>query len=231
MKKNSIILTIFNILSLTTCFFMLIFCVSSTVALFIGPTGIIIYSGSKWLLAIPLALFTAIIALSIFAKNKQLKTLFKSATFVFSIINLLIFVYYSIDNSMAAGENFKLPISLIVFVPISFLIIVWSNLLKNLPFKNSLGIKNKHSLETEFLWTQIHFLAKDCFFALGTILMLIALIFCIFQQFWIEFALFLIFILSSIIIFTKKSKSIFNKYIEMKNRKDALEKNKNNEKK
>ena len=164
--------------------------------------------------------------LSLTFKSKHISTFFKALNFVVIFENVLIFVYFSLESSFVIGELFKIPMSVLTFLPISFLIIDWANLLKNLPYKSKFGIRNKYSKETEFLWTQIHFSAKNIFLAAGMILLLISLIFSLFRQTLIELILFVSVIIISYLLTFKESKMMYTKYLEMKTRKDNLAKQK-----
>ena len=226
MKKNIIIFTTFAIFTIICCLALLIFCVPNQIPTLLNFNETIAALGSKWLMLIGLSALLVIFVIAILIKNKNLQTFFKSLFFVISFQNIIILAYYSLEKQFEIGLIYKIPTSITIFMPIAFLIIVWANLLKNIPYKSKIGINNKYSLETEFLWTQIHFIAKDKCFAAGCVLTLISLIFSLIRQPIILALLFLLILISTYVLINKEAKEIHKKYLEMKQRKDKLDEKK-----
>jgi len=230
MKKNSVFIIICSILSSVLCLTLLIFCIPNQVPMHISFNETISSLCSKWILFIFPSLVILFTLLTILLKNATLK---KFCASIFAIIvfeTLLIFAYYSLETEFVVGSYFKIPISILIFLPIAFLLIVWSNLLKTIPYKSKFGIKTKYSLETEFLWTQIHVAAKDKFFAVSFILLLRSFVFSFFRHALVELVLFISIIIITYMLVYKDAKMMYNKYHEMKLRKDKLQKNKDKNK-
>lgn len=224
MKKNSILTLSLMIFSLCMGLLLIIYCFPSEIPLYIDINEKITALCSKWFMIFAIIILELPALLSIIYKNKIIKTFFKSVFVVILFTTSLIFAYYSIEPMFLVGTTFKIPISILTSMPLSFLIIVWANLLKILPYKSKFGIKSKYSHETEFLWIQIHYLAKDKYFFAGILLFLISLIFSIFRITLIELILFTIIIVITHCMVLHESKLIWKKYREMKNKKDELEK-------
>ena len=220
MKKNMFISIIVETLFVATCILLIIFCMPTQIPMHINIYHQIDSLFSKWFFLVA-PIFSIIFLIFYFcSKQKASKKLSKLFWFLTIFESLLAGLYYSIEFSFAIGDHFKIPLGVIAGLPLSIYFMTWANLLKNIPYKSKLGIKSKYALETEFLWTQIHYDAKDKFFAAGFFMMIISLIFCIFEN---SLLLLLAIILDLIItsIFVQKSaKEQYNKYIEMKNRRD-----------
>ena len=226
MKKNSIFIIVISILFLIFGLSLIIFCFPEQIPMHININNEITSLFSKWFALIGIAITLAFAAASIFSKQKEARQMNNALFYVCIFINLLAFSYFALEPEFIVGSLFKIPLSIVVYLPVSYLIIVFSNFLKSIPYKSKLGIRNKYTLETEFLWQQIHILAKEKFFAAGIILMLISLIFSFFNLQIIELILFVIILLITNISIKKESKMIYTKYQEMKTRKDNLQKNK-----
>ncbi len=224
MKKNRIFMAVLTISTQMLCLALLIFCKFSQIPTLISQNGLILAMGSKWLLAISIGLCITFLVLSLTLKNKTLKTIFCSLCLILVFENLLLTAYFSIEKTFALNELFKIPSSILIFLPISALCLIFANILKTLPYKSCFGIKNKYSLETEFLWTQVQIIAKDKFLLCGIILTLVSLIFCFFNLFFVELALFAAIICITHLIIRKEAKAIFIKYQEMQKRKENLSK-------
>lgn len=224
MKKNSILMLSITIIAAITGLLLLIFCIPNFVPMHIGFGETIDALGSKWLLLISIAAMLAFAILSVSLKNKGAKIFFCAIAMIFVFCNLLALTYYSLETEFVIGMTFKIPLSILVFMPLSFLIIVWANILKHLPYKSKLGLKIKHDKETEFLWTQIHYAAKDNFFAAGIILLFISLVFAFFKIIWLELIIFVLAIILAHIKTCADAKSMWQKYSQMQERKENLEK-------
>ena len=141
MKKNIIFITITSILTILTLTLLTIFCFPSQIPLHINIYGKIDLLCSKWIFFIGLAFILAFGILSITLKTKQFKIFFRCLFSVIAFELILIGIYYSIEPAFLIGTPFKLPISIILTFPISFMIIVWANLLKSTPYKSKFGIE------------------------------------------------------------------------------------------
>lgn len=224
MKKNSIFIIVLTLLCLSCGTLAIIFCMPDKIPMHISYQETIDLLCSKWLMFINLFIITLLAVLSISLKKDYIKNLF-SALFVSAFFdNTLIFAYYSLESSFEIGSAYKIPLSILIFLPLSFLIIVWAGQLKHLPFKSKFGIKNKLSCETEFLWAQTQIAARDKFVAIGLILMLISVIFALFKLILIETIIFILAIILAYILVIKDSAAAYKKYMDMKNRKDNLQK-------
>lgn len=220
MKKNVFISLFFEILFIVSCVLLIIFCMPEQIPMHINILNHIDSLFSKWHIVIGIILSIIFVVLMITIKQKSLAILIKVLWFLTIFETLLISLYYSLENSFCIGDIFKIPFSVIVGLPISLIIIAWSNILKNIPYKSKLGIKNKYTLETEFLWTQIHYDAKNKFFVTGFILMIISIIFCFIKQNFIFIIIILLTLIATHLLLFLQAKSQYNKYIEMKRRKE-----------
>lgn len=223
MKKNSIFILVLSILSLICGSFAIIFCMPTEIPLHISHQEIIDSLCSKWLIFINLFIIILLAALSLTLKKEYLKRFFSALFFAAIFVNTLIFAYYSIESGFEIGTTYKIPLSILIFFPLSFLIIVWAGLIKNLPFKSPFGIKNKFSCKTEFLWIQTQIAARDKFVAIGFILMIISIIFALFKLIFIELIIFILAITLAYILVLKDAYSAYKKYMDMKTRKENLQ--------
>ena len=223
MKKNSIFIVITSILLTISNILLVIFCMPSQIPQHINIFNNIDLLCSKWLYFINLPIIFILTLYFIRAKKHESKLFFKTLYLIFVFINTLTLVYYSIETSFTIESSYKIPLCLVTFLPLSILIIAWANILKTTPYKSWYGIKNKYSLETEFLWKQIHFSAQNKFFKAGIILLFSSLLFSLFNLLYVEIIIFFATIITANILLTKEAKSMWQKYIEMKNRKEANE--------
>lgn len=225
MKKNSIFIASFAYIASIICIILLFLCIPNEIPMHINLQENIDSLFSKWFLLISISLMILFATLSIIAKAKHTKHLSNAITINFIFLNLLIFLYYSLEKEFVIGLPYKIPLSVITFMPLSFLLIVWANVLKNIPYKSTFGIKNKYTIETEFLWTQIHFSAKDKFLIASFINFLLSIIFIFFKNIIIQLILFLLIFIIAHMLLQKESKSMYKKYLEMKARKENMKKN------
>lgn len=224
MKKNSILTLSISIISAIICLLLLIFCIPNFVPMHINLNETINSLCLKWILITSIVSMLTCSILSVSLKNKSAKTIFYACAIIFIFYNLLIFTYYSIEVEFLVGTTFKIPLSILIFLPLAFLVTVWANILKQVPYKSKFGLKIKYAKETEFLWKQIHFIAKDKFFAAGIILIFISLIFSLFKLAWLELIIFILTLIIAHISTYKEAKSIWQKYNQMQMRKENLEK-------
>jgi len=150
MKKNSIFVIILSILITSANILLIHFCMPSEIPLHINIFEQIDSLCSKWLfIVLPLVLLLISI-LFIILKNNNQKLLFKSLLMVFIFEDVLILSYYCLESTFKTGMVYKIPLSILIFLPLSFLIIIWANIIKSAPFKSFFGIKTKYSTEKQY---------------------------------------------------------------------------------
>lgn len=226
MKKNIIFNILIALISIVTISLVTIFCFPKQIPLHFNIYGQIDSLCSKWIFLVSIIPILAFLLLYIFSKHEYLKKFFK---YIFNITIfeiILIAIYYSLETEFLLYSTTKLPLPIISILPISVYIVIWANLLKITPYKSKFGLKSKYSLETEFLWYQIHDIAKNRFFIAGFISMLLSLIFSIFNNFLASvISLFICLIIAGIST-QCSAKTIWKKYKEMDIRKKNIEKQK-----
>ena len=182
---------------------------------------------SKWIMLSACIIPTIFVILILTLKNKKAIFALKMF-FVFALFeNVLYFSYFSISSNLIIGLICDIPISISLFMPISIMIVVLSIKLKNAPYLSKPAINFKVTRETEFIWKQTHFFARDAYLLMGIIMFFISIIFAFVRFCLIELALFVLLILIFTIVVYCHSKSIYDKYVEMKIKKEKME-NKSN---
>lgn len=217
MNKNNLFSLSLGIINLVLTLCLTIFCVPNLVPLIINFNEEIIVLCSKWVLVINIILPLTFSVLSIiFSKRKNTSFIFKVFFGFMLYENMLAFAYFSVENSFYIGEISQIPITLSFLMPLTVLGIIWSQKIKWLPYKSKLGIRNKYSTQTEFLWKQIHLLAHQTYFKTFLISFVFMIPFVFIKFAYIGLALIIIiFVISTIFIF-KESKKLHAKYLELK---------------
>jgi len=226
-KKSKILFILLSIINLLTTSLITIFALPNKIPVCYNIYEKITFCSSKWLMLISSILPTLFIIFIFFIKNNKVKFIFK-ALFVLSIFeNVLFFSYFLIETNFDIGTLCKIPASVSIFMPISIICLIFSLKIKNLPYKSKFGINFKVTRETEFIWKQTHFYSQNVLFCSSIIMFITSIIFSLFRNILIEFVIFFIIILISLLIIYLHSKSIYNKYIEMKTKKENLDNKKN----
>lgn len=187
----------------------------------------IIYMGSKWLMILSLVIPTTFCMLAIFLKNSKLKKFFKALVALSFYENMLIFTCLSLKDSFSIGEIAEVPLSTFLFLPLSVLMMIYGLKIKHITYKSRFGIRTKATLETEFIWKQTHFYARDVIFATGFILFILSVISSFFHYFYIMIPIFAIAILIDFIMVLKQANGMHKKYLTMKKRQEIAEQMKN----
>lgn len=221
--KNKIFIIALGIINFAVFLSLLITTIPSQIPIMLGINEEIIALSSKWILLIlvllPLGLAISICALSKFSKASFiLKILFVLVLYE----NAIILPYFCLSNAFAIGQISEIPISLSIFLPLALIMLILSLKLKTLPYLSRPAISFKCTRETEFIWKQTHFFARDVYFVLSFILVIISVIFSFFRLALIELAIFVAGIIISTLVVYFYSKSIYKTYKSMKNRQDAL---------
>ncbi len=222
--KNKILLLMLGLLSFVIYLTLLILVVPNKVPILFDASEKILATSSKWILIIftilPLTFATLIVVLS---KKRNLCFLFK-LLFVLSLYeNILFMVYFSLASSLAVGALCEIPISIIIFLPLSVIFLLMSIKLKNAPYLGRFGINFKSTRETEFIWKQTHLFARDVYFLMSFALIITSIVFSFFRLCLIELGLFIFAITTCTLVIYFHSRSLYKKYMEMKNRRDSLE--------
>ncbi len=217
MNKNNIFALIVGIINTILTLCLTIFCVPNNIPLIANFNEKIILLCSKWLLVINIALPLIFAVLSIiFSKRKNLSFLFKLLLGIMLYENMLVYAYLSIENNFSIDDASQIPYALSILMPITIFGVIWSQKIKRMPYKCRLGIRNKFSLETEFLWKQIHLLASDTYFKSFLVSFVATIPFAFIKFAYIGLAIiFVIFIISTAYVL-KESKKLHNKYLELK---------------
>ncbi len=223
MNKNKAITLTFGIICTLACLLLLIFCVPESIPLAVDINEKIAICGSKYFLIILIILPLAFSILAVTLKSNQLTFIFKMLLVTFIYENVLVFIYLLTGTSFEIGGILEIPLSCFIFLPLSAIIMVSGIKLKNQPFDSKFGIRFKCTRETEFIWKQTHFFAKNVFFAGGFILFLISAIFSFFHLAYILLILFIILILVLYFVVYGYSRSMCNKYKSMKAKKDKID--------
>lgn len=228
-NKMKIGLILLGLINFATCLSLLILVVPSTIPATITFSEKISSNASKWILIIP-TVAPIIIATLALIFNKNAKVKFSLITlFVLSLYeSIIFFTYFSTSQSMNIGALHEVPISLSVFLPLSFIFLILSFKLKDATYKSKPAINFKCTRETEFIWKQTHFFARDAYAATSVLFVLTSIVFAFVRIAWVELIIFVVGIIVSTIIVYAHSKSLYNKYMEMKNRRDNLKQNNKN---
>lgn len=229
--KNKIILLTLGIVSFAVYLTLLILKVPNEVPFLYDINEKIAVVITKWILISP-AILPLIFAgfASIFSKKPKLKFGFIIA-FVFVLFENVIFLtYFILAKSLEIGVVCEIPLSIALFIPLAFILMLLSIKLKNAPYLSRPAIRFKCTKETEFIWTQTHIFARDVYFLMSFVLFIVSIIFSFFRLYLIELGIFVFAILLCTLIVYLYSKSLYKKYIEMKTRKENLEKSKTEKK-
>lgn len=217
MNKNNIFTLSLGIINLAVTLCLLIFCVPEQIPLLVNLNEEIIVLCSKWILVINVSFPIIFSILSIIlSKRKNLSFLFKVLLGIVLYENMLVFAYFGVEKTFAIGSASKIPLALSILMPLVVFGIIWSQKIKRLPYKCRFGLRNKYSLETEFLWKQIHLLASDTYFKSFLIAFVLTIPFVFIKFAYIGLAIIIAIYAIGTIYILKESKKLHNKYLELK---------------
>ena len=223
MKKLDFKTTLFTIINLFTCLFIIIFKSPDRVPLFFDLSEKIAVLGSKWFLLICLIIPTILwLTIQLTQKKEALNFFLKMMFYTCMFENMLIMIYVSSVESFTIGTLSEIPISLVYFLPFSAYIMLGGLKIKHLPFKAFSPFKNKHSTISEFVWKQTHFYARNVMFNLGFISVILTLIFSIFRLLIVNFISLILMVIIIYILVLKTATQMSEKHIEMQSKKDKL---------
>lgn len=221
-KKNKIIFAFLGILNFIFTLFLTIFVLPEKVPFLVNTNEIIISQITKWIMLLSCFVPSILAIIILINKDKKVQFFLKIALILAIFENVLFFSYFCLSKNLNINNLHEIPISVSIFMPISVIIVVCSTKLKNCPYLSKPAINFKPTRETEFIWKQTQIFARDAYFLTGIMLFFISIIFCFLRYCLIEFLLFVIAIIISTIVVYKYTKSIFNKYKDMKKRQDAM---------
>lgn len=226
MKKNKLMAIILASSNFVICMLLLIFLTPSSVPLISGIHDEVVVIGSKWWLLLGSTIPLAFMLLHILSKNKETKFIAISLIIFIFYNNLLAFSYYIASEGFEIGKLSEIPVSVAVFLPISLWIFVYGVVIKNISYKNKLGINSKNTQTTEFIWKQTHISASYYYRLVGLLLFIVSIIFCFVHHPLIELAIFILSLIITRIIIEVNAIKMSKKYKDMKQKQDKLSKNK-----
>ena len=221
MRKNFIILFISIvsiIFSICLCYFVL----PEQIPILFDFKEQTIFLSSKWIL-VCFWISTGITCALNFKFNQVFQNkFFLSVNLALIFINIFFTLTLSFSIGFEIGNPLEIPLSTIFGLPISFVLVSLPYSFKGTKFKSKFGIRNKYSLENEFLWCQTHIIAYEKLKPICLLLFFVTLILAPFRLFYVEISLFVITIFITFIIIIHKSKIIYLKYKQMEARKNKL---------
>lgn len=232
MKKNNLIILSLSFVNFATIFILTLLVIPEQIPYFVDINEKIILLGSKWILFASATAPIIIAFLSlIFSDNKTAVFCLNELFTLCLYENMLKMFYFCTEKSFALNSLSLIPIAVSVFMPISVLMLIAGQKMKYLKYKSVLGFRSKYSNKTEFLWKQTHIFASKVVSIFAILLFFVSIIFSFVRLLFVEIILFFVGIIICIIIVTLFSKSIYNKYMEMENRKNKLSKPESSENK
>lgn len=228
MKKNKIIFITVTCLCQVLCLLLLIFMTPEKVPLLAGIHDEIVCISSKWWMLIPIALSAIFIILYLIIKNKNAKLIFSMLEIFICYNNLLAFSFFCAGENFELGMLSEIPISVSIFLPLSLGIFVYGAIIKNIAYKNRLGLISKRTVHTEFIWKQAHITASYYYRLSALILFIVSIVFCFIHLPLIELAIFILGLLIPRILIEINAKKMCDKYDDMKKKHDFNESKKNN---
>lgn len=224
MIKKHIISFGLGLICAVTGVLLLAFVVPENVPAVIGFDEKIVATFSKWWVVIlcGLPLILAILQACLYKKCGTF--VFQYLIFVLTYENMLVLVYLCTATELSVGSLFALPVSLLIFLPLAFSTIVAAQKIKFLPYKSKLGIRNKFTLKSEFIWKQTHYIARDIFFFAGFALVICSIVFAFFHVTWVEIPIFVAVIVICHCKVVWYAKSMYKKLLDMEKRKENLDK-------
>lgn len=227
MKKNKLIPIILAAANIVIYLPILIFLTPTKIPLLAGMYDEIIFINSKWFMLIGILLPAIIMTFQLLFKNKNLNIILTTINIFITYNNMLAFSYFCSGSVFKLGELSEIPLSVAVFLPVALGTFVYGSIIKNISYKNHLGIVSKRTTTTEFIWKQSHFQASYHYRLSGLILFIISII-CYFVRYpLIELAIFIVGLIIPRIIVEIGAGKMTKKYKDMKQKHDHLEEVKN----
>lgn len=226
MKKNKLLPIILASLNLVICLLLIIFLTPAQIPLVVDFHEKVVCLGSKWWLLIGAGLPIVFMVVAITTKGKYLNLIFNELIILVFYINMLGFSYFCAGKGFAVGELSKVPISVVVFLPIALWMFIYGSNIKNLPYKHGFGIKSKNTQTTEFIWKQSHISASYHFRLSGLILFVVSAVFAFVRYPLIEIILFVVGLIVPRVIIEVNAIKMTKKYKDMSKRQEKLSKKK-----
>lgn len=228
MKKNRIIPIIIAIFNTILCTLLLIFCIPNVVPLLAGINDEVILLGSKWWLLLGIVFPIILMILLLKTKNNYSRLIFAELIIFITYANMLGYAFFIDASNFSLGMRSEVPLSVVVFIPISLACFVYGAMLKHLPYKSKIGLRSKRTQTTEFIWIQSHLSASYYYRLTGTILFITAIIFTFLHLPLIELIVFVIALIIPRIMVEFVAKKMANKYQDMKAKHEHLQNKKAN---
>lgn len=223
-KKIDIKSTILAVINLAVCLLLIILKTPAKVPIFFDFRENIIAFCSKWILILCVIIPTILCIIINLTKKKDSLNFFLKMLFYTCIYeNMLIFICTANTECFALNSLYEIPLSLMLFLPISAYMIIGSIKIKHLKYKAFSPFKNKYTLSTEFIWTQTHFYARNILFLVGFIFFILTIIFAIFRLLIINLICLILAIAIIYFCVIRESKQMHNKHNEMQAKKDKLD--------
>ncbi len=221
--KNKIIFISLGIINFAVYLSLLITMIPNQIPILFNFNEEVSLLTTKWVLILSV-IIPLLLAIAICLTNKMPKlSFFLKILFVFCLYeNCLSRTHLCLTDIIVVGMPCELPISLITFLPLAFIMMVLSIKLKNVPYLSRPAINFKCTRETEFIWKQTHFFARDVYFFTSFLLIIVSIVFSFFKLSIYELGIFVFALIISTIIVYIHSKSIYKTYKEMKDRQDKL---------
>ena len=223
--KNEILIILLSVVNFIVCLTLIVFKIPEKIPAVFDAAERCVLLANKWVLVLG-AVFPAAFAVVciILQKNKKLSYCFLILFLISLYENILFFTYYSLGENLTLGAYIEIPLSLVIFLPVTAVFLILSVVVKNAPYKSFPAFAFKPAKETEFIWMRTHMFARDAMFSTSFLMIIVTFVFSFFRLYLIELALFVFLIALCVLLIYLHSKSIYKKYMEMKTRKDALDK-------
>lgn len=220
MKKNLVLCLVLGIINLIVGTLLTVFVVPNQIPVLFDINEKIVALSSKWLLLF-MCITPFILSLVACIISKKYRTfILRALVALFTYENMLIFIYFCLEKNLNIGSPCTISMSLFIFLPLALVMMIAGSKIKFEPYKSKFGLKMKYTLETEFLWKQTHYYARDVLFFVGFALFIISIVFAFFRVSYIEIPIFVIAIIFCILRIRWYAKSMHSKYIEMKTRQE-----------
>lgn len=229
MRKNNRLILILSLLNLAITLPVLIIFVPSRVPFLLDLRETIKVLAPKWIMLTLVFFPAAIMIIAEFVKGEKTQNTLKFLSFWLIFLSTIYFFYFCLGENLQVGTLSEVPLSVTIFMPISIAIIIYSMKLKNAKYLSSPLAKFKAVCETEFIWRQCHIYARNVYFIAGFIMFFASIVFVFFRFPLIELAVFLLILFVSTVIVYCYSKSVCAKYLEMKEKKEKLDKKTQNQ--
>ncbi len=227
MNKKQILSLILGLTNLVVGTLLTIFVVPNQIPILFDFNEKIVYLTTKWILLI-LCIVPMILSIIVCSSKKHRTFILRAIISLLTYENMLVFIYLCLEKNLNVGDPCSISMSLFFFFPLAVIMLISGTKVKNEPYKSKFGIRMKYSLETDFLWKQTQYYARDVLFFVGFALTIISIIFSFFKISYIEIPIFTLAIAFCIFRIRWYAKSMYKKYIEMKERQENNKYNINN---